>query len=140
MAILHNNGKEFERRLILGTVTNPDQVTIGLYNDSTDELVDSSTVADITTQPDGDPQATVTISDGTFSFDGDDGVLTLPSTPEIDVSEATEDIDSAYILINYDGSDQLYATASLVANESFSEYDLSQIDTFVVDSPASRQV
>jgi len=140
MTRLHNAGKEFERRLVLGDVMNPDQVTIGLFNDSTDTLVDSSTFADITTEPGLQPRATVTISNGTFSFNVDDGVLTLPSTPALDVSGDTEAVDSAFVLINYGGSDQLYATISLVADELFSEYDLSQIDNFVVDSPAFRQV
>jgi hypothetical protein len=67
-----------------------------------------------------------------------DGLLTLPSSGEIDVSADTSDIDSYFILINYDGSDQLYATGSLVANESFSSYNLEQIDQFTVDSPVIR--
>lgn len=225
MEILHKSGKEFDLRLNLQEITNPDQITIGMFKsgeitsltapvtpsttsvgvqtqsvdsgtielyDGTDTLLgsgnasssswvsidvggtdvesvrlfsdtgvsgetisvntatdgtgttetadvintltESSTFSSIVTEPDDSPRATVTISNGTFSFDGDNGVLTFPSTAEIDVSGATRDVDHAFALVNYDASDQLYFTTT-ISNDG-TVYDLSQADNFVVGDPS----
>lgn len=109
---------------------------IGLYNDSTDSLSDTSDVADITTEPAGSAYSRQSdaATDFTASLSGGD-IQIAGTTQTFDVSDSTQTVDSVFVVVNFtsdivssDGSatDHLYYTNALDQS-----YDLSQFDSTV---------
>lgn len=131
--LLTNIGEEWY------TENNVDSVSIdvGLYNDSTDTLGETSTLSSITTEPSGSnysrQTSTVTSKQisGDFGFDND-------SLLSFDTSDSSQTVDAAFIVVNFqsdtvagDGSanDHLVAAGDLSQSR-----DLSQIDTLEIAS------
>lgn len=125
---LHDTGEEYYQDELSG-----EQFDVGLFDDSTDNLVDSSDVADITTEPsDGNYTRQTGI---TFSSADENGDWTLTNDSQVsfDVTDTTGDVDSYFIVVNFDSddagdggtpADHLLATGSLSQS-----YALNNLDT-----------
>lgn len=120
------------------TDTNVDgaTVTVGLYNDSTDSLGESSDVADVTTEPSGAAYArqssavTTTTISGDYGPDNDSDLV-------FDTSDSSQTVDHAFIIVNFqssragDGS----ATDHIVAVDALdSSRDLSSVDSVTISA------
>jgi len=118
-------------------INSGDTFDIGLYNDSTDSLSDTSDVGDITTEPAGSAYARQSdaATDFTASLSGGD-IQIAGTTQTFDVSDSSQTVDSVFVVVNYasdvvssDGgtaTDHLYYTNALDQS-----YDLSQFDSTV---------
>lgn len=130
---LHQHGEEYMQDLVINS---GDTYDIGLYNDSTDSLSDTSDVGDITTEPAGSAYSRQSdaATDFTASLSGGD-VQIAGTTQTFDVSDSTQTVDSVFVVVNFtsdlvssDGSatDHLFFTNALDQS-----YDLSQFDSTV---------
>lgn len=132
-AILTDLGEEWALKNNLDNAS----VTVGLYDDSTDTIVDANDLADITTEPsDGNysrQSANLSASDnsaGDWKVDND-------SQLSFDVTGTTGTVDSYFIVVNFQADDTSDSAANdhLVVTGALSQSrDLSQIDT--LDLPA----
>lgn len=126
--LLTNIGEEWYTENNTDGVT----VTVGLYDDSTDALSDTSVLTDISTEPSGSNYArqsstvTTTQISGDFGFDNDNQL-------SFDTSDSSQTVDAAFVVVNFqsdtvagDGAanDHLVAAGDLTQSR-----DLSQIDT-----------
>ncbi|MFB6216456.1 MAG: hypothetical protein ABEJ72_05760 [Candidatus Aenigmatarchaeota archaeon] len=129
--ILTNIGEEW----VIENNLNGSTVKVGLYNNSTDALGETSTLGSITTEPSGASYArqsstvtTLQIS-GDFGFDND-------SKYTFDTSDSSQTVDHGFSVVNFqsdtvagDGS----ATDHLIGVGALSQSrDLSQIDTLEI--------
>ena len=131
--LLTNIGEEWYTETSVDGAT----VTLGLYDDSTDTLSDSSVLSDVTTEPSGSAYArqnstvTTTQISSDFGFDNDSQI-------SFDTSDSSATVDAAFVVVNFtsdsvagDGS----ATDHLVAAGDLSQSrDLSQIDTLNISA------
>lgn len=125
--------------------------TIGLYADAdgptppatTDDIVESSDIGDISTEPSGASYAAQTdaTADFTASLDGSNNVSITGSTLTFDVSDSSETVNAYYITVPYtsdlvasDGSETEHLIGTGYLNQ---EYDLSQFSTTVDLDPAT---
>lgn len=125
---LHDTGEEYYQDKLSG-----ETFTIGLFNDSTDDLSDSSDLDAITTEPSNgnySQQTSVTFSS---SDDSGDWALTNDAEVSFDMTDTTGTVDAYFIIVNFDSDDagdggtaqdHLFATGSLSQS-----YDLSNLDT-----------
>lgn len=128
--ILTNRGEEFLFKVDVSARTT---LTIGLYNDTTDAVADTSDVAAITTRPNGasygdDTAAAITVRQiaGDWGFDND-AELTF------NTSDSTNTVDSYFIIANFQGDGDAAATDHLIATGALSQsYDLNNVDTLNV--------
>ena len=130
---LHQHGEEFMQDLV---VSSGKTFSIGLYNDSTDTLTDTSDVEDITTEPAGAAYARQSDAASGYSVSLSGGDVQIAGTTQtFDVSDSTQTVDSVFVVVPYtsdviesDGSetDHLYYTNALDQS-----YDLSQFDSTV---------
>lgn len=121
------------------TENNLDGVTVivGLYDDSTDALGETSTLSSISTEPTGSSYArqsdTVTTLqiNGDFGFDNDSQIT-------FDTSDSSQTVDAGFIVVNFQSdtvNGDTSATDHLVAAGDLSQSrDLSQIDTLNIDA------
>jgi len=135
-AILTDLGEEWMITTNLDAAT----VDVGLYDDSTDGIVDTNDLADITTEPsDGNysRQAGEAVSASDVSGDwgiDNDGTITF------DVSGTTGTVDSYFFVANFQADDtgDGSATDHLVLTGSLSQsYDLSNLDTLEISAGTS---
>jgi hypothetical protein len=96
-------------------------LTIGVYNDATDALGDTNTVADITTEPTNTNYAPQTAGFTVAQISGDYGVDNDTSF-SFDFSDqsTSETVDAFYIS---DGAGNLYATAAMTQNRDIGAID-----------------
>lgn len=113
---LQNNGETFVLNNDLTTVT----FEIGLYNDSTDALVDSDDYAAITTEPTGAAYAPQTQSTVTVQLDGNNDGQIVVDPVTFDVSDSTQTVDSVYVRDS--------ASGALLYSNSIGTQDLSTKD------------
>lgn len=129
--LLTNVGEEY----IVENGANGETVKVGLYEDATDTLGETSTLSDITTEPSGgsysrqsDTVTTAQIS-GDFGFDNDNLI-------SFDTSDSSQSVDAAFIVINFqsdtvagDGSanDNLVAAGDLSQTRNLSDVDTLEI-------------
>lgn len=106
---------------------------VGLYNDSTDGLSDTSDIGDITTEPSNTNYArqtdTFSASDisGNWGVDNDNKI-------SFDFSDqsTSENVDTAFVIANFQASDTGDGSANdhLIANPALSQSrDIGSIDT-----------
>lgn len=118
MAFLHDTGET----LVLEAAFNGRDVEIGLFDNTTDSVSDSTTYSGITTQPDGTDYAPQTVTGPTVSQDGS-GVTTVDmGNLSFTVSDATTSVN--YVFVRDASSGDLILTNSLDQS-----YDLGSIDT-----------
>lgn len=135
---LHDTGEEFVMDVVFrsDTVTKPSNVTVGLFNDSTDSLSDGSNVSDITTEPSGGAYARQSAAfdggDFTNANSGGDWQTTI-SDQTFDTSDSTQDVDAYFIAVSYSSddagtdSDHLFWTGQLDQ-----QYDLNSVDSLTL--------
>jgi len=130
---LSNLGEEW----LVENNANGSTVTIGLYNDSTDNLDDTSDLSNISTEPTGSNYAAQTSTITTKQISGDFG-FDNDSQISFDTSDSSVTVDHAYIQVNFtsdtvagdsSGTDHLIAVGSLSQSR-----DLSQIDTLNINA------
>lgn len=130
---LSNIGEEWYTENGLNGAT----VIVGLYNDSTDSLSDTSVLSDITTEPTGSNYArqssTVTTKQisSDFGFDND-------SQYSFDTSDSSQTVDHAFLVVNFQSdtvSGDSSANDHLVGVGALSQSrDLSQVDTLNINA------
>jgi len=103
---LHTYGEEFLVKLFSGNESSQD-VEVGLYN-SSDSLSESNDIGDITTEPNtGDTYArqTVSLPSSTTDQATTSNWETIFDTISFDVSGNSEDVNSYFVLINFDSTE-----------------------------------
>jgi hypothetical protein len=136
---LHNTGEEYIFKVVMDrSVVAVATVSVGLFNDSVDNLNADSDLADITTEPDDGNYSRQTINlndtDVTVRLEAGHWEAVLAQI-EFDVEDTTGTVDSYFIVINFeaagDGSptDHLFWTGDLDQSR-----DLSQIDVFRINA------
>jgi hypothetical protein len=128
--LLTNIGEEY----VIENNANGATIDVGLYNDTTDALGETSTLSSITTEPAGASYArqtdTVTTEQisGDFGFDND-------SLLSFDTSDSSQTVDAFFVVINFtsdtvagDGAttDHLVAAGDLSQSRDLSNLD--QVD------------
>ncbi len=116
-ANLHDLGEN----LVLTAALGSRDMDVGLYNDSTDALSDSSAYADITTEPTGSAYSVQTSAGGTVSNNSGTNEIDLGSI-SFDTSDSTQTVDALYVRDTTSGD-------LIFTNTLDSGYDLSAIDT-----------
>lgn len=117
MANLHDSGE----LLVLDGAFNGRTVEVGLYDNSTDALTDSSTYSAITTEPGGTDYATQSVTGPSVTQNSGTTTVEMGSL-SFTVSDASASVD--YVYVRDSSSGDLIFTNSLDQS-----YDLSSIDT-----------
>lgn len=112
-------------------------VSVGLYNDSTDSLSDSSDVADISTEPGSSYNYTrQSASFSASDLSGDWGVDNDAKISfDLSGDTTTKDVDTAFVVYNFQADDtgDSSATDHLIANPALSQTrDIGSIDTLEI--------
>jgi accessory colonization factor AcfC len=138
---LVETGEEFVVDLIK---TSGKSFDVGLYNDSTDSLTDSSDLAAITSEPNtANTYARQSESAANLTVDtsGTDAVITFP-TQTFDVSGNSQTVDAYFTVVNFtsDETGDSSNTDHLFFNGALSQSrDLSQINTLEVSNIGGSQ-
>lgn len=132
---LHDEGEEFVIKQIFESdiYSLPTSVTVGLYDDSTDTLSDSSSTSAITTGTGVTNSVTLDSSGFQTQTDGNtDWKGSNANTLSFDLSGVSSgSIDSWYIQATYDQDNDTSDETVLVATGDLSQsYTLSNVDTF----------
>ncbi|MCU4754247.1 hypothetical protein OB919_20065 [Halobacteria archaeon AArc-curdl1] len=117
MAYLHDDGE----LLVLNTAFDGRTLEVGLFNNSVDNLSESSTFEDITSTPGGGDYEPQIVSDPNVSQNADEDAELDLGELSYDISDATDDID--YVYVRDDTSGELIFTSALDQT-----YDLGSID------------
>lgn len=131
--LLTDIGEEWYTENDVGSFT----VTIGLYNDATDALTDSSTSSDITTEPSGSAYAPQSDTVTSTQISGNYGIQN-DSLISFDTSDSSQTVDAGYIEVTFtsdtvagDSGDTQHLVA---AGDLTQSRDLSQIDTLEISA------
>lgn len=111
-------------------------VTVGLYDDGTDQLSDTSDLSAITTQPSNSNYSTVSVGVTATDLSGNWGVDN-DALISFDFSDTTTSkiVDAAFVQISFQASDTGDTTANshLIANPALSQdRDIGSIDTLEI--------
>lgn len=140
--ILTNLGEEYavQNGLDSGTAT----WDVGLYDDAStgttgDAISDPDDLAAITTEPAGSAYARQADTFSPADEDGDADGLTdatkNDTTLSFDTSDSSANVDSWFLVINFQSSAQTAAEDNLVATGALSQaYDLSNVDQLDIDA------
>lgn len=105
---LHNDGEV----QILEDAMGSQQYELGLYNDSVDQLDDSSTLSDITSEPDNaEDYSRQTVAGFNVALNANDDAEAVAPEVIFNVSSNTETVDTVFV-VNTD-TDELQFTSSL---------------------------
>ena len=135
---LHDTGEEWMMDTAYGSDPGTTTVTIGLYNDGTDSLSDSSDVGSITTEPSGSAYARQSADLGThFTVRDNNGNWeAVIDDQSFDTSDSDQSVDSYFVVVNYasnDAGDGGTASDHLLFTGSLDQtYDLSSVDSFTL--------
>lgn len=139
---LVDTGEEFIMDLV---ASSGETFVVGLYNDSTDNLSDSDDLSAITTEPDNTnsyARQNQSASGTNVDISGTNALLNFP-TQTFDVSTNSENVDSYFVIVNFDSDvtgDAGTPTDHLFFNGALSQTrDLSQIGTLVVNEIGGNQ-
>lgn len=110
---------------------------IGLYNDSSDSLGDTSDIGDINTEPTGSAYSRQSDAASGFSVSLSGGDVQISGkTQTFDVSDSSQTVDSVFVVVNFSsdvvssdggtGTDHLFYTNALDQS-----YDLSSFSSTV---------
>lgn len=144
-SVFADHGEEFVQDLVINSGKT---FTVGLYADvdgpnggsisGADDIVDSSDVGAVTTEPAGSAYAQQddAASNFTASLDGSNNVVISGSTLTYDVSDSSQTVNAYFVIVNYASdvvsSDGGTATDHLLGTGYLDqEYDLAQFDTTV---------
>lgn len=121
------------------SLTPDSDLQLVLYNQSTDNLEDGSTVEDLTSEPDGTDYSRQTVAldsaDITYELNGDGNFQKVFADKTFVVEDATTSVDAYAVIVTYesqvadstDNEEQLYFAAFLDQT-----YDLSNVDEFTL--------
>ena len=126
-------GEEF----FLTEVVDGTTLRVGLYNDSTDDLDEGSNYADITTEPDNANYEPVDTVFSARNIDGNWGVENdaLKSFDFSDIVEEPDEVDTAYVLAEFDSEEAGGNDWHLIANPALSQTrGIGSIDTLEIDA------
>lgn len=123
-----------------GGGTGTSSVSVGLFNDATDSLGDSSDISTISTEPTGSAygRQSVTLGSGFTTQDNSGNWEALMDDTTFDTSDSDQSVDAYFVVVNFDSddagdggtaSDHLLFTGSLDQT-----YDLSSVDSFTLSS------
>jgi len=135
-------GKQFVNESAFRTdlITRPGSIDILLFNDSTDSLIETSNLSDITTEPGiGDytrQSVSLDSSDITVSEDASNNYEVEIKNLTFDTENESQDVDGWGVVANFDGTDSTGGNNgdNLIATGSLSQqYDLSQVDELNVN-------
>ena len=131
---LHNFGEEFMQDLVVSSGKTFD---VGVYNDSTDSLSESSDLSDITTEPTGSNYSRQSESASNISVDlsGSDAKTDFPQQI-FDTSDSSQEVDSYFVVVNFqsdeagDGSqnDHIFHTGALSQTRDLSDVDELEVN------------
>jgi hypothetical protein len=131
---LHDFGEEFMQDLV---VDSGETFDIGLYNDSTDALSESSDISDISTEPTGSnySRQSESASNVTVDLSGSDAKTDFP-TQTFDTSDSSQTVDSYFVVVNFNSdeagdssqNDHIFQTGSLSQSRNLSEIDTLDVD------------
>ena len=102
--IMPKAGEEYVQRLLANDLSIVTSWTIGLYDDSTDSLSDTSDVGDITTEPTGGDYNRTTVSlsgDVTIGVNASDNVYIEAVDQTFDVSDSSVEVDAYFVVVSY---------------------------------------
>lgn len=108
---------------------------VGLYNDDTDNLNESSNYDEISSEPPNENYETVDTSYTATNIDGNWGVQndTLKSYDFSDTTDDTVEVDTAFVLANFDSDEAGTTDWHLIANPSLSQSrKIGSIDTLEI--------
>jgi predicted RNA-binding protein (virulence factor B family) len=111
-------------------------LTVGLYNDSSDNLAEGSNVGNITTEPqNGSAYATVSVTFTASNIGGNWGVEN-DAVISYDFSDTTDDsveVDTAFVTANFDSTAAGSQGEHLIANPALSQSrKVGSIDTLEI--------
>jgi len=111
-------------------------LTVGLYNDSSDNLDESSNLGNVTTEPEaGDAYETVSVTFTASNIGGNWGVEN-DSVISYDFSDTTDDtveVDTAFVTANFDSVEAGSTGDHLIANPALSQSrKVGSIDTLEI--------
>lgn len=142
----HDYGEEWKQKNIFrqDTIgTRNGSLTVGLYNDSTDSLSESSDVGDISSEPTSGEYAQQTLSldsnDLSLSVDGSNN-LQVEGTVTFQLLDTGETVDGYFITASFKSdvvNNESGANEHIVISGTFGEEDLSQyseIDVTIQDT------
>lgn len=137
---LHDTGEEFIVDIVFrqDTITKPASVSIGLYNDSTDALSDSSDIGAVTTEPAGSSYArqSATLDGADFTNQDNTGNWeSIIADQTFDTSDSTQAVDSYFVVVSFvsDDTGDTSATNHLLFTGGLdASYDLSNVDSFTL--------
>lgn len=98
-------------------------LTIGLYNDETDDLNDDSDTSGITTEPPNENYATVSETFNASKI-GDNWGISNGGQLSFDFSDTTDDtveVDTAFVTADFDSDESGSTEDNLIANPSLSQ-------------------
>jgi len=119
----HDTGEEWvTKNIYTEEVAKPASITVGLYDDSTDALVDGSTLADITTEPNDGNYARLTYTFGTTDFsaqtDANTQWFAQFATKQYDLTDTTGTVDSYFVVISFQAENESSVNDHLLFTEN----------------------
>jgi hypothetical protein len=127
-------GYEHDYKIRYGSLSQPSDLTLVLYDDSVDDIQADGDIADITTRPTGSAYADQSIdpSNYTLSFEAGRWGVLGPDT-EFDVSDSTRHVDSFGVADTFQASSDSSATQHLLLTGPLGDdIDLSARDSTYV--------
>jgi len=134
---LHDTGEEWIIDTAFANDPGTSSVTIGLYNDGTDGLSDSSDVGSITTEPSGSAYSRQSASIGSnFSAQDNSGNWeAIIDDVTFDTSDSSQSVDAYFVVVNFTSDDAGDSSASnhlLFTGSLDQTYDLGSVDSFTL--------
>lgn len=130
--ILTNIGEEYYTETALNGVS----LTVGLYNDSTDQITDSSDVGSITTEPSNTNYARVTTTYSLTNVNNNWGIHNdNKMTFDFSDQSTSENVDAAFIVANFQSDETGDGSANdhLIANSALSQQrDIGNVNSLTV--------
>lgn len=131
--LLVDAGEEYFFKEVVDGAT----LTVGLYLDADDNLGETSTIADISTEPSNDNYSTESATFTAEDFSGNWGVGN-DSLLEYDFSDTTDqnmEVDTAYVTATFDSADNGSTGDHLIANPALSQLrKVGSIDTLEIQA------
>lgn len=129
----HDRGEEYTIKTETGQISPASDITVGLFNDSTDNLSDSDDIGAINTEPNDGNYTRKTFTFGTsdisVSKDTSGNFRYTVKDFIIDVVGTTGVVDSFFVLISFNGQGDSSQTQHLVYTGALDQQrDLSNID------------
>lgn len=134
----HIRGEEYTAKVEAGIISPATQITFGLYNDSDDNLSNTDDLSAINSEPTSGnySRKTFDLSSSNFSAEktSGDNWRYVFSNAAFDVENTTEEVDSYFAVIEFNGdgdssaTPHLVFTGSLGGTENLADYFTLNVD------------